>query len=356
MSVSRDNHYVPQLYLNNWGTNNKIYVHRLLVPHEAVPEWERCAIRTTAYIENLYVRIQDGEEYDDFELDFNGRFETPVKPILSKLCSDQKLTREEWLVLCDYITAQYVRTPSFYHYVASWGKKEVPDIVEKVLNKLVSVPIKPLKEKTGLGNGQLLPVEVSISNRPDDDLHSYLEVNTVVGKNLWLYIINHILTSDSPVKRAFREMKWHIVTAPPEFRWPTCDAPVVVTRMGQQGRVDVSNGFGNKDAVILFPVSPKKLLLGTHARGNSWHFEADIKLAQQLSEAIVNNALMYVYSSFEDPSVVSIRSRVVDAEEFKRQKKQYADWYAKYKTDEAPFLTKKRAIKREQKIDLGGIV
>lgn len=356
MSVSRDNHYVPQLYLNNWGANNKIYVHRLLVPHEAVPEWERCAIRTTAYIENLYVRIEDGEEYDDFELDFNGRFETPVKPILSKLCSNQRLTREEWLVLCDYITAQYVRTPSFYHFVASWGKKEVPDIVDKVLNKLVSMPIRPSAEKSDLGNGKLLPMEVSISNRPDDDSHSYVEVSTVVGKNIWLYIINHILTSDSPVKRAFREMKWHIVTAPPEFRWPTCDAPVVVTRMGQQGRVDVSNGFGNKDAVILFPVSPKKLLLGTHARGNSWHFEADIKLAQQLSEAIVNNALMYVYSSFEDPSVVSIRSRVVDAEEFKRQKKQYADWYAKYKTDEAPFLTKKRAIKREQKIDLGGIV
>ena len=346
LPISRDNHYVPQLYLNNWGTNRKIYVHRLLVPHKSFPDWEHCAIRTTAYIDNLYVRIEDGEEHDDFELDFNGQFETPAKPILDKLCSGQKLMRDEWQVLCDYITAQYVRTPSFYHFVAGWGKEEVPRIVDDVLGKLSSASIKSSAKAHHVGNGNLLPMEVSLSKRPDDKSNTYLEVNTVVGKNLWLYVINHTLTTDSPVKRAFRELKWHIITAPAGFSWPTCDAPVVITRMGRQGWINASSGFGNKDSVILFPASPNKVLLATHERGNLWHFEADIDLAQHIREAIVNNALMYVYSDFEAPSVLTIRNRVVDAMEFERQRVQYAEWYAKYKTDEAPLLTSSRKIKR----------
>lgn len=344
MSVCRDNHYVPQLYLRNWGTDNKVFVHRLLVPHEKYPEWEHCAIKNTAYIDNLYVRIEDGAEYDDFEIDFNRQVETPAKPVLDKICAEQKLTPADWRILCDYITAQYVRTPSFYHFVAEWGKKEVPKTVDSVLAGVAEKVEWSPTVQAGPDRTRLLPLELSVSKSPDDQSNTYLKVTTVIGKNLWLYTINHTLSTDSPVRQAFRKMKWSVVTAPTGIVWPTCDTPVIIAETDQHGNLHVTNGYGIADRAIVFPISPHKVLLATHKRTFDWRFEADIFLAQQIKNAIVNNALMYVYSSIKDSEVMTIRNRFVDETEFRRQQEQYAEWYNKYKTDEAPLLTTKQNI------------
>lgn len=345
MTVSRNNHFVPQMYLHNWGTDNKIFVHRLLVPHEAYPNWERCAIRKTAYIENLYVRIEDGEEYDDFEIDFNSQFETPAKPILDMVCNGQKMTPENWRILCDYITAQYVRTPSFYHFVSVWGKGEVPNTLDSILKSFTKEDLEKEKKHDRADSGELLPLKLSLSKRPDDKSHTYLEVNTVVGKNLWLFIIHHILTSDSQVKQAFRAMKWSIVTAPPGVSWPTCDAPVVIAKIDSKRNLSVTDGIGNRDRVIIFPVSPSKVLWGMHKREFLWRFEADSDLADQIINVIVSNALMYVYSSYDNSELTAVRERTVDKLEFQRLQGQYTNWYSLYKKDEAPLLTRNRTIK-----------
>ena len=71
MSISRNNHYIPQMYLQQWGTDNKIYVYRLLVSDAKVPVWAQQAISRTASMPNLYTRISDGNELDDFEANFN---------------------------------------------------------------------------------------------------------------------------------------------------------------------------------------------------------------------------------------------------------------------------------------------
>ena len=344
MAVCRANHYVPQFYLRNWGTDNKVFVHRLLVPHEKYPEWEHCAIKNTAYIDNLYVRIEDGAEYDDFEIDFNKQVETPAKPVLDKICAEQKLTPADWRILCDYITAQYVRTPSFYNWAAEWGKKTVPDAIESVLNAIARSAKKPDPRPHSSEKNNLIPVELNLSKREEDEDHTYLEVRSVVGKNLWLYVISHTLSSDSVLKREFQSMKWSIVTAPDGVVWPTCDAPIVIARIEQSGNLICTDGLGNKDRIVIFPVSPTKVLLATHKRVFTWRFQADEALYRRIKAIIVKNAFMYVYSCFEDPEIPTIRSRFVNEAEFVRLKREYASWYDKYKTDEAPMLTKERNI------------
>ena len=341
MAVSRNNHYVPQMYLNNWGTDNKIFVHRFLVPNKAYPDWERCAIRTTAYIENLYVRIENDEEYDDFEIDFNSQFETPAKPILNMVGSDQKMTSESWRILSDYITAQYVRTPSFYHLVSEWGKKIIPKTVDSILEDFVKEPTELIESSQHVDGVELFPLKINIAKKPNDTANSYLEVKTVIGKNIWLSIINHTLSSDSPVKRIIRSMKWSIVSAPTGIVWPTCDNPVIIAKFDQRNNLYITDGLGNDDSVIIFPVSPSKLLLGAHKRKFEWRFDADRYLAQQIINVIVRNALMYVYSSSVDFEISKIRERMVDEEKFRKFKTQYDNWYDMYKKDEAPLLKRR---------------
>ena len=345
------------MYLHNWGTENKVFVHRFLVPHEAFPNWQRCAIRTTAYIDNLYVRIEDGEEYDDFEIDFNSQFETPTKPILDIVRNDQKMTPEYWRILCDYITSQYVRTPSFYHYVSDWGKKVVPESIDSILETFTKRPkTNSPSSSQAFDGGELLPLELSIIKQPNDTSHSYLGVKTVIGKNLWLYTIKHVLSSDSPVKQAFRSMKWSIITAPESVTWPTCDAPVVIAAIDRERHLFVSDGFGNRDRVIIFPISPSKVLWGAHKRDNRWRFVADRDLAEQIKRVIVNNALMYVYSSCDDSEITAMRGRIIDKAGFQKFQNQYFRWYDIYKKDEAPLLSREKRIKHtmSQGIDTWG--
>ena len=343
MSVRRNNHFVPQMYLQNWGTDNKVFVHRLLVPHELYPDWERCSIRKTAYIENLYVRIEDGEEYDDFEIDFNSQFETPTKPVLDKICNDCKLKPEDWQILCDYITAQYVRTPSFYSFVAEWGKENVPHTIDSIFEELKNVKNSDAEKPYYDDNKVLLPVEMEVSLNQNDK-QKYLVINTVIGKNLWLFTINHALLHDSPIKKTVRSLKWSIISAPIGIAWPTCDAPVVITRLDKKHNLFITDGFGYRDRVILFPVSPKKVLWGSQKREIPWRLEADENLTIQIRGAIVGNAHMYIYSNTEDADVIAIRDRSVDEKVFQEQKEQFNDWYKKYRNDEAPLLTRKRNI------------
>ena len=314
-------------------------MHRMLVPYVAYPNWEHCAIRKTAYIENLYVRIEDGEEYDDFEIDFGRQFETPAKPILDKVCNGQNMTPENWRVLCDYITAQYVRTPSFYYFISRWGVKSVPGIIDTVVENLVKTPPNRSAVDHQENGGELLPLKINLSKTPVDTM---LEINTVVGKNLWLYTINYVLASDSNVKQTFHNMKWSIASAPSGIIWPTCDAPVVIAEFDHKRNMLVTNGLWGSDRVIIFSISPSKVLLGMHKRKFAWRFEADRNLAEQIKKAIVNNALMYVYSSFADPEIEIIRSRMVNIEEFQRLQNEYHNWYNMYKDDEAPLLVHRR--------------
>ena len=346
MSVYRDNHYVPQMYLRKWGQNKKVFVYRLLVPHSEYPEWQLCSIRNTAYLENIYVRIEDGKEYDDFEIDFNRQFETPVKPILDKVYSDRSLTADDWGVLCEYITAQYVRTLSFYHFVAGWGKKAIPDILQSILHEVANDHMTPVSQTHLQGNGDLIPLELHYTEQDGNENPSLLEARTVVGKNLWLYIISHALSATSPIKSEFRNMKWSIVTAPNGIIWPTCDAPVVITRIDRNRKLHITNGIAAKDRVIVFPISQTKVLLATHSRALfTWRFEADNSLAREIKASIVNNALMFIYSSIDDSDIPTIRKRDVNKLEFLRVKDEYTQWYEKYKADEAPMLTKNRTIK-----------
>jgi hypothetical protein len=68
MPLTRDNHFVPQLYLKNFASaSNEVYEYRILVSHPGVSIWKPVHVAGTGYERNLYTRIVRGEEADDIE-------------------------------------------------------------------------------------------------------------------------------------------------------------------------------------------------------------------------------------------------------------------------------------------------
>lgn len=341
MATSRDNHYIPQLYLNSWGSEKKIYVHRLLVPHVQYPLWELRPIKYTAFIKNLYVRIEDNNEFDDFELDFNSRFETPAKEPLRKAICGERMSPADWSILSDYILAQYLRTPSFYFQIQEWGVNNVGGILQSEVERAVDLMEKQkLPKAPQKAEASLLPIRMELIKGEKGSNQSELQATTVVGKNLWLHSIRTLLTPGMGVYELFHQMKWKIVTAAEEITWPTCDDPVAIVNVDTGRKCTINDGLSGKNRMIIFPISPTRAILGTQKRVFTQHFTADMEFSLRIKQVIINNAFMFIYSNSADEAIQASRERIVDLQEFQRIQNEFSEWYRKYKESEAPFLSK----------------
>jgi len=85
VALTRDNHFVPQLYLKNFATDSgEVLEYRILVSDPKVPIWKPVNVAGTGYERNLYTRIVRGEEADDIEQWLNREFESPAKEHFKK--------------------------------------------------------------------------------------------------------------------------------------------------------------------------------------------------------------------------------------------------------------------------------
>lgn len=344
MELSRNNHYIPRMYLSRWRANGRISAYRLLVSHEKVPLWNRESIKRVGCLPNLYVNVRNEEELDTLEHDLDSLIESPAKIPFNKICVGERLTAEEWRKVCRYIAVQYVRTPAFYFWAKDLGAELLKQELDRIGKQLENLKEIPKEEKHSTVGTDYLPVNVRITDVKPDEKHTYIEISATAGKGLWLFEIKQTMEPSSILRRYFQRLRWNIIYAPDGENWPTCDNPVIVCDINNDRiiRSPASNGLAGKNKGILFPVSPKIVLLATTVRSYRWNnIQADETLALMIRKAIVNNAMMYVYSYDEDMRIPLIRNRTVDESEYSRLKNDFDSWFETYKEIEGPLLNRR---------------
>ena len=88
---------------------------------------------------------------------------------------------------------------------------------------------------------------------------------------------------------------------------------------------------------ILFPISPQIALIGVQGKPLPIHLNASTFLSKGIKLAIIQNALMYIYSTIEDPDIPSIRPRTVDIEEYNRIMRDLKQWHNSYMSTEGNY-------------------
>ncbi len=340
MELHRNNHYVPQMYLRNWAKNNKIWVYHLLVSNENFPLWNLQSLENTASMQNLYMRIEAGDELDDIEQDFNIRFETPAKEPLLKACTDGKLSSDDWEKITDYVAAQMIRTPAFQQWERNLLLEIAPAELDKIVENLQNSSWKTIcnSHKPYEYDGLALPFSIQKTGNRLDENHVEVEISTIVGKSYWLMLMKSDLKENSELRIAIRHLKWSIASAPEGCYWPTSDNPVVISKINENGLHIVPNGINCEDTIIFSPISPTRLLIASKKRLVQWRFTADKTLFKIVQRLIVDNAFMYVYHWHNDMDIPNLRERTVDLENYKRIYQEYKDWFNQYKESEAPLL------------------
>lgn len=337
MALSRNNHYIPRMYLAYWGENKKIWVYKLLVPDEKVPLWSPKSIKYTASFDNLYVNYHNDAEYDDIEHYIAENVEDQAKDVIDKICANKELTSNDWEILSVYVAVQYIRTPGFYMNMRELCPGAF-SCASSELNRELTVEKNLTSEHLSGSNSNLIPIDVKPIKENDGSF--YLQIGLVLGKGVWLNQIIHTLSEDSVLLEWFKDYNWSVVTAPDDKKWPTCDNPVVLcdTKDDQIIRVAPTSGLSVEDRAVIFPVSPEKALIGANSRQFPRYMQADDSLYTMIKRAIADNALLYIYSSEEDVSMHTIRKRVVDVDEYRRVKAEFDNWHDNYKAVEGPLL------------------
>ncbi len=136
MQITHNNHFVPQSYLRRWSVDDhNIWCYQLLVPNRSISEWKLRSIKGVAYQQNLYTSLSDGNESDEFERWIESHFETPAQSAFERVAHRETLTSSDWDSLILYTAAQSVRTPSSYITSHNRWNAQLPDLMQKTLER-----------------------------------------------------------------------------------------------------------------------------------------------------------------------------------------------------------------------------
>ena len=136
-NISRNNHFVPQMYLDAWkNENNKVWTYDLLVPNENCNLWNERTTKSIASQQNFYIMLKDNEEADDIEKYLNEKFEMPASKPLKKAIKGEELSDDEWKAIINYIGCQIVRTPAFVSKMLNISKNKLKDTFQQTISEI----------------------------------------------------------------------------------------------------------------------------------------------------------------------------------------------------------------------------
>lgn len=329
MTLKIRNHYVPRLYLKRWAYAGKLWVYRILVSHSSVPLWRHTSAGAIGYHQKLYTRILGGAETDEFEDWLERGFETPAEEPLRKATADRQLTSDDWECIIRFLAAQDVRTPARLVEFMNRQIDELPAVTQDALQNAVrrlaeakrtgsSIECPPSERAAGL------PIRITREIEPGAEVGT-LKLETVVGRSLWLWSLERLLTQTYQVLRTH---KWTILRPPLHMNWVTSDNPVTKLNYYADGRYDLKGGWGSKGTEILMPLGPKHLLYTQVGERPQWLKGQRVpeSIALRLQSFVIENAHRYVYAAEADPLVGKVRPRVVSAAQFADEANQWKRW------------------------------
>ncbi|WP_085706260.1 DUF4238 domain-containing protein [Pseudomonas sp. B8(2017)] len=326
--LRKDNHYVPELYLKQWADKDGVLTYRLLVPNENVGAWKKHSLKGIGYQKHLYTYWAGGEETDEFECWLDREFESPAHEAIRRVVQEDRLEPEHWRRLVRFAMAQDVRTPARLKEFIRSQNATLKPLMDEVMQRSIhemedavqrGIPM-PQMETDDIDPFPLF--KTSIEPLPEGG--GAVKVETIVGRQMWIWNMKRILTQT--IKKLPKH-RWTILHAPPGLSWPTSDNPLIKLNYQDSKNYDTKGGWGVNRGDILLPLSPKHLLhtcIGQRGwpRGTTLTSE----LAQGIRRIIIEHAHQYVFAK-EPGDIHLIRPRMVCPETCKQERAAWDRWH-----------------------------
>lgn len=345
-----DNHYVPQFYLRQWAVDKKINTYRLLVQSQNIPHWKPHSVRGIAYLQHLYTYVTNQGLTDEFEVWLDREFESPAKPVLNKALNGDRLAASEWETLVKYLAAQDLRTPARLIETQRRLNQTLPGIFDEVLRRSID----DLERAVQRGEQLVMPetsstynppIQITIQRSPDGD-GGTVQAEMLNGRLHWISHLRHLLSS---TVRHILQHKWTILRAPPGFAWPTTDDPVIRLNLLEGGNYNFGGGWASRGTQIFMPLGPYHLMYTQVGfRRLDRNTVVSTEWAHWIRRLIIEHAHRYVFSVDQDPTIPSLRRRLVCPKSFQDERKMWKNWHLEQSQAEFEFFAEQRERKQSQ--------
>ncbi|KWW35852.1 MAG: hypothetical protein F083_2390 [bacterium F083] len=333
--VSRNNHYLSQMYLRNWTRDRKVYVYNLLVPDERIPLWIKRGTASIGSYDSMFVRLSNGEEVDDIEKDFAKNYEDPAKDALDKAINGRQMTEDDWYSLIEFVACHIVRSPMFINEVLRIQKEALPNALEDLKETLPHITKEEaLQFSKTYEDNTMFPLHISEAEKVDSE-HTMIKIETVIGKQSYLWAMEYLLKKTTYI---LHQHKWSIATVDDSVSLPTTDNPVVFLNYNNMDNYSLDGAWNSSNTNIIFPISPKKMLICQVGVKCNPRITFNKEMSEFFKKVIVENAYKTVISQDVDNSIPLIRARVVDNKEYQSEKNMWSDFQKSYLEKEAPFI------------------
>ena len=323
-----NNHYVPECYLKHWADGEgKVQVFKTLVRHAQVPVWRKFSTSSVAHQKNLYTQIIAGKARDDLERWFDTKFESPASIVLDKVTNEAELSRKDWSILIQFLTAQDVRTPfrmlEHLNLLEKIFPEEFKNMLETVTEELEE--FKHLNILAGNSAKDLPSFPLKITPQPSGGSNAInLKVETYAGRSTWIHSIKHLLTETSLI---LHKHKWTIIKPSKGYFWPTSDNPVAKINYYKPGNYDLRGGWGVENGNILFPIAPEHAMfvqIGRKPIQKNKRVSED--LTKELIQIITTNAHRSIFCNQINEEIPAIRPREVNSDKCDKERKAIQRW------------------------------
>lgn len=344
-NLSRNNHFVAQMYLDAWkNENNKVWTYDLLVPNEKCNIWNERSTKSIASQQDFYIRLNEDTEVDDIEQYLNNQFETPASIPMKKAVNGEKLLQEEWEKIISYIGCQIVRTPAFVSKmleiskmnIVNTFKQAIQNIEEELNSKSIEIIIQDSKKEKNNSKNDLFPLKIVDTGLEHGD-KKIMKIETITGKSYYLCMLMHLLTETIKV---LHNHEWKIIDIDERVKIPTSDDPVICLNYYNDKKYDFGGGWNKTGSEIIFPISPTKIIY-TKVGEKNINFRPDYQLSMLIKRIIVEHASRRIFSKDKEKWIIKSRKRHVNKSEFEREKEMLKNWHKNYIDMESEYLKHK---------------
>src|ERR1043166_2454487 len=336
--LARDHHFVSQKLLKQWSLDgSNVWAYRILVSHQNVPEWTVKPIRGVAWQENLYTTSDGGADSDEFEHWLGSNYETPAHDTLEKVVNDRPLASDDWERLALFLAAQDVRTPTTYLELIEQWDTGMPALIDETLRDTVRALENPGSQlRAPAPKDEPDPFDdfftITVNKPADTESLGSIKAEVVIGRRFWLASQKHLLTKTASVLRSH---KWSIVEPAAGFSWFVTDHPVLRLNFYKNETHDLKGGWGKPGSELMMPLSPRHLLF-THVGQDApdrIRFSED--QSAKIQRFLAERAHRWIFAQQPVKRVAWLRPRHVNAEAFKAEEREWANWHDKQNAAEA---------------------
>ncbi|MGN6519405.1 MAG: DUF4238 domain-containing protein [Dokdonella sp.] len=283
LSGPKRQHYLPKFYLDGFCKDGKLAVYDR--------EFDEVRVQqplNTGVIGHFYT-FEDSEGRKRFELErMLSDFESKASPGIRKLAAREDLSADERADLSIFVALAGFRTPDIVESIKLWHSSLVDDFakglfadVEQVKERMrghATAPASAIeldqqaKEMVEFVRSGAYKVTTSHRWAIGMAIMMALEIAPVLAGRNWLVVHR-------------RSEKWSFVTS---------DAPVVLSTLQPRERSIWGVGFGNADAVVVFPLTQACALVIYGRDGTLRHGEIDSATMRCLNLAVSSGCQRYV--------------------------------------------------------------